>query len=131
MIKPFDTEITSQVEGSTTEYIIYILIDPITKCIFYVGRTHKTLTQRLRGHTYKCVKAKLKREGWGAMGGKDHYIISNRINPEIQELERIRGFNYDANERERFWIHFLASNGFPLMNHNGLSGVTEPRSIAA
>ncbi len=96
---------------------IYLLIDPITNEIRYVGKTIQPLKSRLSAHINEksnCHRShwieKLKRAG---------------VNPEIVLLEEIDGA-WPWQESERFWIKYLRAIGINLTNNtSGGDGVPD------
>lgn len=92
---------------------IYTLSHPSTGEIFYVGCTYD-IKKRLRAHTYGSAKS-LAKNG-RLRDPKDHYILSQRINPVCHIIEDVFGTQEQASIREGFWISFLIENGFPIVN---------------
>lgn len=89
---------------------IYVLIDPTSKEIRYVGKTVKTLKNRLYGHITqsKDGKSDTYRDRW--IRG----LSAQGLRPEIREIE-VCGADW-AN-RERFWIAHFRDAGARLTNH--------------
>jgi hypothetical protein len=94
-------------------YKIYILKDPITQSIFYVGQTYSELQTRLNGHIS------------GNSGNEEKQaliksIIDRGEKPIIEAVETIMGFCYIdkmlVNEREIYWIKYYKSQGVKLLN---------------
>lgn len=101
------------VESHVASYKIYILKNPITNEIFYVGQTVNDLSERLAGHIAET----------GANRDKIHYIkniIDQGGRPIIQEIETIHTTCYidkaSVNEREMYWIRYYRGIGCTLLN---------------
>lgn len=101
----------------TNEWVfVYTLTDPSTQQIRYVGVT-VDLSRRLENHLFQ--KEKTHKYNW--ICG----LRKRGLRPVIEELERIPAANLQEwQEAERFWIAYLRSLGFKLMNHSagGFSG---------
>lgn len=101
---------------------IYKLINPIDNHVFYVGKTVKSLEQRLYAHIKDKEANKRKREIIA-------FIISKGMKPVIELIESIVYNNNDeeisALLREDFWIKEY-SKKFDLCNG---SGVVKPRLL--
>lgn len=107
------------VDSHVASYKIYILINPFTKEVFYVGQTVQDLATRLAGHIGET----------GANREKINYIktiTDQNEKPIIQEVETIHATCYidkaSVNERERYWINYYRGIGCVLLN------VATPRS---
>lgn len=101
------------VESHVAAYKIYVLRNPDTNEIFYVGQTVKSLQERLNGHL-SCD---------GSNKPKNDYIKSLLLDgkrPIIEEIETIHGTCYRdklaLNEREIYWIKYYKSIGCRLLN---------------
>ena len=98
---------------------IYVLKNPFTEDVFYVGQTMQELNLRLAGHIAET----------GANRDKIHYIkniIANGEKPIIQAIEVIPTKCYIdkmlVNEREYYWIKFYKTKGCNLLNKRGIEG---------
>lgn len=82
---------------------IYVLRDPRTNEVRYVGKTVKSLAERLSGHINHAGRVKSPRGSW---------IISlaqQGLTPIIEEIE-VAGDNWA--DRERYWIaHYRSTTG--------------------
>lgn len=89
---------------------IYLLSDPNTGRVRYVGKTVKPLSQRLSEHvsTAKTNRRPCHRNHWIASFGK--------ARPLITEVEVVTGPAEDAAEAERRWIASLRADGCDLVN---------------
>ncbi len=101
------------VESHVATYKIYILRNPFTKEVFYVGQTMQDLATRLSGHTSET----------GANREKINYIkeITDKgEKPIIEEIETIHARCYiekeSVNEREAYWIKHFRGIGCRLYN---------------
>lgn len=93
-----------------TPVTIYVLIDPITKRVKYVGRTTMTLKSRLNAHI---------NEKRSYNGLKLYWIrrISNKgLIPIISQIEQCT--IEKASECETKWIHHYEDSGEYLFNIN-------------
>lgn len=97
------------------KHFIYILSNPATGEIFYVGCTSKP-RQRAMSHSYRACKKAFE---YNNSTPKDAYIISMQADPIFHVIEVVYGFTEVARIRENFWITFLLSKGFPLVNKIG------------
>jgi len=86
--------------------IIYVLIDPTTNQIRYVGKTSQTLKQRLNNH---LAPARLKKDS-----AKNVWLRSLKVRPMIVVLEVCEKKNAEA--AEIFWIRLLKMVGNDLTN---------------
>ena len=86
---------------------IYILADPITGEIRYVGKTEQPLRVRLGAHIRKSRQRKTHRDCW--ITG----LLSRGVRPEIHEIDRTRN---DWEALERAWIARLLTEGHHLTN---------------
>ncbi|WP_213761806.1 GIY-YIG nuclease family protein [Caballeronia sp. dw_19] len=89
---------------------IYLLRDPLTQDVRYVGKTVKTLRKRLCGHISQARggKSDTYRDRWIRGLGEKGFI------PLIEQIE-VCGDNWAA--RERHWIAEFRSAGARLTNH--------------
>lgn len=88
---------------------IYVLRDPRTEQIRYVGKTEETLSQRLYDHVYEA-----KRDH-----GCDRCIwirelVTLCLQPVIELLEECSAVEWQ--KRERFWIEYGRTSGWNLTN---------------
>lgn len=95
-------------------YKIYVLKNPLTDEIFYVGQTSQELNTRLSGHI---------NETGGSNRAKKEYIkaiVEKGAKPIIEAIETIKGTCYIdklfVNEREIFWVKYHKSKGTNLLN---------------
>ena len=98
---------------------IYMLVDPRTREIRYVGKTEQPLRTRLSAHmrdTSKCH-----RTNWLKS------LAAESLAPEIVPLEEVSG-EWPWQESERYWIARLRSLGARLTN--GTSGGDGVRDLA-
>lgn len=105
------------VDSYKATYHIYVLKNPISNEVFYVGKTTKDLKVRLSGHLSDT----------GITTEKGQYLLSlheKGEKPIIESVETIYGVCYldkmKANQREYFWIKFYKDNGSPLTNKVGI-----------
>lgn len=85
---------------------VYVLIDPLTEEIRYVGWTRHPLTERLRGHLRERKSSH-----------RVHWLQSLRqqgLRPRIQLVQEVPEGQWV--EAERYWIAFFKSSGCPLVN---------------
>lgn len=95
-------------------YKIYVLKNPFTNEVFYVGQTKMELSTRLTGHVHESgVSNKPKYEYIQSM-------VDAGKRPIIEEIETISGTCYIdkmfVNEREIFWVKYFKSRGIKLLN---------------
>jgi len=88
---------------------IYCLINPINNKVFYVGKTFKTLHERLAGHC--CSRGTIK------MRPVLIRIKKKGLRPIIKELEVVH-HNSLPYRRESYWICKLWNEGNRLCNVN-------------
>src|SRR5580693_4204380 len=95
-------------------YKIYVLKDPFTDEVFYVGQTLKELEERLYGHM---------KESPDVNPGKNERIkgiTGQGSKPVIMAVDTIMATCYSdklfVNDREIFWIKFYKSKGAKLLN---------------
>jgi hypothetical protein len=100
-------------ESHVATYKIYILRNPFTKEVFYVGQTMQDLQTRLSGHITET----------GANRDKINYIkefTDKGERPIIEEIETIHARCYiekeSVNEREAYWIKHYRGIGCKLLN---------------
>lgn len=87
---------------------IYTLTDPRTKEIRYVGKTIKTLQQRLTAHLYDINRTKTHKSNW------IREVMSEDLTPIIEEIETLP-WNV-SQEAEMYWIAQFQAWGFRLVN---------------
>jgi hypothetical protein len=87
---------------------IYVLKDPDTQEIRYVGKTIKPLKYRLTGHIYSCKKEKNHRTNWIKS------IIKKGKKPIIEMID-FCPWN-KSQELESYWIIKLKNEGCNLIN---------------
>lgn len=99
-------------------YSIYVLINPITDKLFYVGKTEQKIEKRLAAHL--CDHANPK----GSRSPKNRAIIEiltqNKL-PVVKEVDSVYGLS-NALELEKFWIKKLYKDGHPITNREVCQG---------
>lgn len=128
MIEKISSRASVTEEGSETKYVesvnIYVLIDPRTNEIRYVGKTVQSLFGRLASHRHTARN--------GGASHRDHWIAQVlRCGYDVRiELIQIvvSDFWEDA---ERYWISYYRSVGCSLTNmtDGGDSGPTMPGEL--
>lgn len=100
---------------------IYALVDPRTDEIRYVGKTGKSLNERLKKHLGAA------KNGTGTyLLHWLHQLLDEGLIPEAEVLEAIAEGD-DWQERERWWIRHGHSEGWPLTNATaGGEGLLDP-----
>lgn len=93
------------------EVSIYVLIDPTTSCIRYVGRTSRTLTQRLNGHLSKARRGKTHKDCW------IRSLLNIGLRPHIKLFKTVTGWT-NSYIYERQLIVKCLSNGYDLVNND-------------
>jgi hypothetical protein len=95
---------------------IYVLLDPETHAVRYVGQTIYSLETRLSGHIADAVRA----QKHGRLCPRHRWILSLRergLKPLIEEVEQVhqrqRG---DGRRAEREWIAGYLALGADLVN---------------
>jgi len=80
---------------------IYVLLDPISEEVMYVGQTSNRLNDRLCSHLWEAKKSgrKNKRLAWLRS------LLNKNLTPIIKELETVPN-REEANKREIFWIDY-------------------------
>jgi hypothetical protein len=108
---------------------IYVLIDPRTDQVRYVGKTVKPLKDRLSNHLTMARRGKLQRVARWVRG-----LLLDNIRPEIIEVELVPAAG-DWVEAERHWIGYFRFLGADLVNQTaggeGCSGFTHSADFAA
>lgn len=88
---------------------IYILVDPLTNQVRYVGQTISKFKERLRQHIYRSVKRN--------KSHKDSWILSlhnKGLKPLIEEVDCV---NYNELDFwEKYYISLYKSWGFSILN---------------
>jgi len=97
------------------KHYIYILSNPATDEIFYVGCT-QDIKARFIQHKYSVTRRTFQ---YQKATEKDVYILAMQTDPVLHVIEEVVGFKEVALIRESFWITFLLQNGFPLVNKKG------------
>jgi|ERR1035437_617765 hypothetical protein len=96
---------------------IYILIDPLTNQIKYVGATKRKMGQRLNGHIYTALKSS------GPNINKNNWINSLKLKGCIPIMDEIDIVNKDEIIFwETFYINLFRFYGFDLFNINLIGG---------
>lgn len=88
------------------EIKIYQLVDPRNNEVRYVGKTQRTLTERLSGHM--CLIERNYKRNWIKS------LINDGLKAKIELLEICEESNWQ--EREKFWISFYKNCGARLTN---------------
>lgn len=116
MILPYNPTI-ALIDTYVGIYKIYILKNPFTDEIFYVGQTRMELITRLNGHLSET----------GANREKINYIkdiVVKGSKPIIEAIEVIPTKCYIdtimVNHRELYWIKFYIESGCNLLNKAGI-----------
>lgn len=96
---------------------VYFLWDPITEEIRYIGITTKTLQHRLRGHLWDASHPQVD----GYTSHRSRWIrkryAESSVYPEIALLEEYDTITIkELGDRERLWIAYGHSQGWPLTN---------------
>jgi len=109
---------------------IYILKDPRTESVFYIGKTKKPPCDRLHGH----IAAAKNKNGKFRNNIKDaliREIIASGSKPTITMIESLTPISYieylEIPEREIYWMKKFKEEGHPLMNIMGLR-IPQPNS---
>lgn len=89
---------------------LYVLIDPVTLAIRYVGQTINTLKFRVRGHCNNC-KGRTHVQRWV------NSLLQSGLRPIIHEIDFVP--NEFADDGERFYIEKYRDLGCPLTNSCG------------
>jgi len=95
--------------GETTEKLtnIYVLIDPITNLVRYVGKTDD-IKIRLKEHIRKAKYSKTHKNNW------INSLLNKGLNPIIETIDKIP--NNEASFWEIYWIEQFKAWGFNLTN---------------
>ncbi len=93
---------------SERQWIIYVLIDPRTKEVRYVGVTTRKLNWRLNEHISRAQKGgKLYRDNW------IRQVLADGHRPKLLPLETV---GTDWVQAEQYWISFYREAGARLTN---------------
>jgi hypothetical protein len=87
--------------------IIYIMIDPLTSEVKYVGKTSTTEAERLRGHLSDSKRTESKQSIW---------VRSLSLKGMQPIIEQIDSYNSNGDELEFYWIWQFKTWGFNLNN---------------
>lgn len=104
--------------------LIYVLIDPNTKEIKYVGATKLVLEERLYLHikdSKSNSKRNFKKKEW------IKNLLSENLTPEIKEIDSSNDVE-ELRLKELYWINYYISNGVKILNEvNNYSNFSEMR----
>ena len=108
--------------------IIYVLIDPFSGDVKYVGQTTRSLSARWSQHMCSArskVSSKNHRDNW------IRSLIKNRSVPHIEELDHGYWNSQERDIRECYWIDTFVSKGANLTNHTlgGSGGYHNPVKV--
>jgi hypothetical protein len=95
-------------KNTKVQTFIYTLEDPDTNEIRYIGKTVKSLKDRLTGHIYSCQKEKNHRTNWIKS------IIKKGKKPIIKMIDSCPWD--ESQELESYWISKFKNEGFNLVN---------------
>lgn len=90
---------------------IYTLSCPITKEIRYVGKTVKTLEQRLKAHIWDSINRPNTTHKFNWIKS----LLNKNLKPVIHLIENCKWF--ESSDREIYWIDCLKKSGYNLVNH--------------
>ena len=103
--------LSNEVEKVDTNiYKIYLLKDPVTQEIRYVGQTYKILKYRLNEHLQDSKRKKFRNVNWIKS------LLKKDLKPIIELIEECSLDNVD--EREIYWISYFRSINSKLNNHD-------------
>lgn len=94
---------------------IYLLRDPITLLIRYIGQTKLELEERLYHHWRDRIQKKNEnnhKANWVNRLWEDY-----KVKPIIELIEEVT--DEDLNSKERYWIDYYLNLGFDLTNTSG------------
>jgi len=101
---------------------IYTLTNPVSKEVFYVGSTTRSLTARLNAHIWSSPS-----DPHGNIG---RYISKSTLRPIIEEVEYFDSIsNIDLRKEELFWFRQFKAWGYPLINNNKSVNDTDRRCL--
>ena len=106
--------------------IIYALRDPCSGAIRYVGKTVCTPRRRLQGH---LAKSRDQKNGSGHCHRWIRQLLRKGLRPRIEVLEETDRASWQ--ERERYWIVYGKSEGWPLTNETAGGDGAESLSLEA
>lgn len=89
---------------------IYMLSDPETGRVRYVGKTVSTPSERLRCHVYETKRERNHRTNWVRS------LLQVGLRPQVTTLEEVCGPAEDGMAAERRWISYLRAEGCDLTN---------------
>lgn len=102
---------------------IYVLKDPHTNAVRYVGKTVRTLKTRLQAHVARSAALKTHKDCW--IRG----LMALDLRPLIESIEVVEGAEWG--EREIFWIAHFRAIGTSLTNQTmGGEGI-DAKSLSA
>lgn len=117
-VKPFDPYALPRI------HYIYVLRDPFSKKVRYVGFTSYTLEERLKWHVDNAMKLERGYDEPLPDNRKDCWIVAlskHHVVPIIEEVARADA--EDAHEAEALWIGLAEWFGVDLLNaHSGGKG---------
>lgn len=93
---------------------IYILLDPDTNKLMYVGQTIQGF-KRIQEHYYKCNK----RNPTGLLSKSKLWISNLKKQGKIFKVDYLEYFDTispEIDETEEYWINFFRSSGVELLN---------------
>lgn len=93
----------------TRPTFIYVLKDPRTGEVRYVGKTKNSLRKRLTDHIYDSKRHKNRRANWIKS------LAKKGLEPIIELIETVSS-GEDWAEREKYWIKWYRGNGCNLLN---------------
>lgn len=93
--------------------IIYVLVDPRTDCIRYVGQSVNPRA-RLKAHCSEAKREQHRRARW-ILG-----LLNIGLRPEVVVIEEVAADQ--ADDAERFWIASLLAAGAKLVNTDAGGG---------
>ena len=91
-----------------TKTFLYILKDPETEEIRYVGKTVKKLEYRLKQHISACKREKNHRTNWILS------VINKNLKPLIEQIDECKWCESQA--KETYWISYYKNLGYNLVN---------------
>jgi hypothetical protein len=89
---------------------IYRLVDPITGEIKYIGKTHTSLSERLRNHINGAKRS-------SSPTRKEKWILELREKNIMPIIELIKDVDKSTwRDEERKWIQYAKDVGWPILN---------------